>query len=114
MGHAYEMAKASNVTIKLNMDKVPYIKEAREYALMGLVPEGSYNNRNYLEGQYEFQNLETWQEDILFDPQTSGGLLITCTKENSIALLEELNKLEMKSALVGEAVEYSGKYIIVS
>ena len=114
MGHAYEMAKASKVTIKIYMDKVPYIKEARDYALMGLVPEGSYNNRNYLEGQYEFEGLETWQEDILFDPQTSGGLLFTCTRENSAAILEELNKLEMKSKLVGEVVDYSGKYIIVS
>jgi selenide,water dikinase len=113
MGHAYEMAKASNVTMKLRMDEVPYIKEARGYAQMGLVPEGSYNNRHYLEGQYQFENLETWQEDILFDPQTSGGLLITCTREDSYAILEELNKLEIKSALVGEVVEFSGKYIIV-
>jgi len=114
MGHAYEMAKASNVTLKLYKDKIPFIKEAKEYAEMGMVPEGSYNNRHYLDGQYQFNNVPEWQEDILFDPQTSGGLLVTCTREDSAAILEELNTLELKSTLIGEVVKFYEKYIIVS
>jgi selenide,water dikinase len=114
MGHAYEMASASAVTIRLFKDSLPCISEAREYAEMGLVPEGSYNNRAYLEGKYEFAGVEEWQADILFDPQTSGGLLVTCTAEESVKLLEELNGLELKSSVIGRAEEYSGKHIIVS
>lgn len=114
MGHAYEMASASDVTIRLFKDKLPCIKEAREYAEMGLVPEGSYNNRAYLEGKYELVSVEDWQADILFDPQTSGGLLVTCSPEESEKLLEELNRLELKSSVIGRAEEYSGKHIIVS
>jgi selenide,water dikinase len=114
MGHAYEMASASDVTIRLFKDKLPCIKEAREYAEMGLVPEGSYNNRAYLEGKYELVSVEDWQADILFDPQTSGGLLVTCSPEESVKLLEELNRLELKSSVIGRAEEYSGKHIIVS
>jgi len=114
MGHAYEMASASDVTIRLFKDSLPYLREAREYAEMGLVPEGSYNNRAYLEGRYEFAGVEEWQADILFDPQTSGGLMVTCTEEESVKLLEELNRLELKSSVIGLAEEYSGKHIIVS
>jgi selenide,water dikinase len=114
MGHAYEMASASNVTIRIFKEKLPYIKEAREYAEIGLVPEGSYNNRAYLVGKYEFRGVEEWQADIMFDPQTSGGLLFTCTKEESGKILEELNKLELKSYIIGQAEEYSSKHIIVS
>jgi len=114
MGHAYEMASASDVTIRIFKDRLPYIKEAREYAEIGLVPEGSYNNRAYLVGKYDFEGVEEWQADIIFDPQTSGGLLFTCTKEEAGKILEELDKLELKSYIIGQAEEYSGKHIIVS
>jgi len=114
MGHAYEMASASDVTIRIFKDKLPYIKEAKEYAEIGLVPEGSYNNRAYLVGKYDFRGVEEWQADIVFDPQTSGGLLFTCTKEEAGKILEELDKLELKSYIIGQAEEYSGKHIIVS
>jgi len=114
MGHAYEMASASGVTIRLFKDRLPYISEAREYAEIGLVPEGSYNNRAYLTGKYEFAGVEEWQADILFDPQTSGGLLFTCTEQVVGEILEELNRLEIKSSVVGRAEEFSGKYIIAS
>lgn len=114
MGHAYEMASASDVTIRIFKDRLPYIKEAREYAEIGLVPEGSYNNRAYLVGKYEFEGVEEWQADIIFDPQTSGGLLFTCTKEEAGKILEELDNLELKSYIIGQAEEYSGKHIIVS
>ncbi len=114
MGHAYEMASASGVTIRLFKDRLPYIREAKEYAQIGLVPEGSYNNRAYLDGKYEFIGVEEWQADILFDPQTSGGLLFTCTEQAAGEILEELNRLEIKSSVVGRAEEFSGKYIIAS
>lgn len=114
MGHAYEMASASGVTIRIFKDKLPYIREAKEYAEIGLVPGGSYNNRAYLEGKYEFIGVEEWQADILFDPQTSGGLLFTCTEQVAGEILKELNRLEINSSVVGRAEEFSGKYIIAS
>ena len=114
MGHAYEMASASKVTLKLSKDKIPYIEEAREYAQMGLVPAGSYNNRNYIEGKFEFKDTPEWMKDILFDPQTSGGLLITCSREESEKIMCELSKLELKSSVIGEVIPQQGeKYIIV-
>lgn len=113
MGHCYEMAESSKVTIKLNKNNIPYIEEAREYADMGLVPAGSYNNRAYLEGKYELNDVPEWMEDILFDPQTSGGLLISCSREEAEKVLLELNELELKSSIIGEVEEFTGMYISV-
>ena len=113
MGHCYEMAKASKVTLKLWKDKIPYIQQAKEYAQMGLVPTGSYRNRDYIKGKYELINVEPWMEDILFDPQTSGGLLVSCTIKESEKLIEELSKLELKSQIIGEVTALEDKYIIV-
>jgi selenide,water dikinase len=114
MGHAYEMAEASDVTLKLCKDKIPYIKEAKEYAEIGLVPEGAYNNRKYIEGKFKFKNTPEWMKDILFDPQTSGGLLITCSKTESIKIMAELSKLELPSAIIGEVITKQEEgYIII-
>lgn len=113
MGHGYEMASGSNVTLKLFKDKIPYIYEAKEYAEMGLVPEGSYNNRTYLQGKYELKDVPEWMEDILFDPQTSGGLLFSCSEDESEKILKELNELKLKSSIVGKVLTYEESYIVV-
>lgn len=114
MGHAYEMASGSeNVTIRLYKDSVPYIEEAKEYAQMGLVPAGAYNNRGYLDGKYQLVDLEEWLEDMLFDPQTSGGLLVSISKNKASEMLKELNKLEIKSSIIGEVIPFTGRYILV-
>lgn len=113
MGHAYEMASGSKVTLKLYKDSIPYIKEAKEYAEFGLIPEGTYNNKRYLEGKYLLNHVEEWMEDILFDPQTSGGLLVTCSREEGETLLKRLQELELESNIIGEVLPEGDKYIIV-
>lgn len=113
MGHGYEMASASNITIKLFKDKIPVVSGAREFANMGLVPAGTYNNKNYLLGKYELRGVEQWLEDILFDPQTSGGLLVSLPKEEVDEMLKELNELHIKSAIIGEVIDKGTVPIIV-
>lgn len=112
MGHGYEMASASGVTLKLYASRIPYIQEAREYAEMGLVPAGAYRNKDYLKGKYSIENVPEWMEDILFDPQTSGGLLITCSRTEATKIMEELSKLEVKSSVIGEVIPFQGKKYI--
>ena len=80
---------------------------------MGLVPEGSYNNRAYLDGKYELKNVEPWMEDILFDPQTSGGLLVSLSKEESLKLMKEFEEKNIPAWVIGEAIEKEDKYIVV-
>ena len=80
---------------------------------MGLIPAGCYNNKKYLQGKYELRNIEPWLEDVLFDPQTSGGLLISISSSEGKALMEKLSKLEIPSQIIGEVVPKGEKYIIV-
>ncbi len=105
MGHGYEMASASDITIKLFKDKIPVIKGAREYAEMGLVPAGTYNNKGYLDGKYKLEDIPEWLEDALFDPQTSGGLLISTPSDQVQSMMERLMKLDIKPAIIGEVIE---------
>ncbi|CAB1240144.1 Selenide, water dikinase [Clostridiaceae bacterium BL-3] len=114
MGHGYEMASASDVTLKLYGNKIPYISEAKGYAEMGIVPAGAYKNRKYIEGKYSIKNIPGWMEDILFDPQTSGGLLFTCSESEAYKIMNETCGLEIKPSIIGEIVPLQGKkYIIV-
>lgn len=113
MGHGYEMASASDITIKLFKDKIPVIKGAREYAEMGLVPAGTYNNKGYLENKYKLVDIPEWLEDILFDPQTSGGLLISTPKDQVESMMERLMDLEIKSSIIGEVIDKDEVPLIV-
>lgn len=113
MGHTYEMASASEVTFKLYKEQLPLINGVKEYAEMGLIPIGSYNNRKYLEGKYELKNIPIWLQDVLFDPQTSGGLLISASPTEAKQIMEELSKLELLSKIIGEVIPMGDKHIIV-
>lgn len=113
MGHGYEMASASKITIRLFKDSIPVVSGAKEFAEMGLVPAGTYNNKKYLAGKYELKDVDQWMEDILFDPQTSGGLLISLPRSEADNLMKELNQLELKSAVIGEVIEEGKVPIIV-
>lgn len=113
IGHAYEMAEPSKKTFRIFKDAIPFIKEAKEYASMGLIPAGCYENKRYLEGKYLLNNVESWIEDILFDPQTSGGLLISCKEKDYIDILTRLEKLEVESAVIGRVEDFNDAYIVV-
>lgn len=113
MGHSYEMASASKVSFKIYKELISYIEEAKEYAQMGIVPEGAYRNRDYLNGKYELKNVPEWLEDIIFDPQTSGGLLLSISKDYSEKIIKELSNLELESSIIGEVISLDEKIIIV-
>ena len=86
LGHAYEMASASNVQLVIESTKVPFFEEAKQYALMGLNPEGLYNNKEYLENKVQFvDGLAQEIQDLLFDPQTSGGLLFSMSESEALS-----------------------------
>lgn len=113
LGHSLEMAEGSNVTIKIYSSKIPVIEKAFELAHMGLVPAGAYSNTNYVGEKVLFSNeIAQNLKDILFDPQTSGGLLISVTKEKVDLLLKELENTPTQYAVVGEVLE-KDKYPII-
>ncbi len=106
VGHAGEMAENSGVAIELYHDRVPYISEVPEFAEMGLSPEGMYANREFRAAMTEGAGgVPEGLLDILYDPQTSGGLLISVSPETAGTMLDQLRQAGGKeAAIVGQVV----------
>ncbi|MDO4460481.1 MAG: selenide, water dikinase SelD [Clostridia bacterium] len=114
MGHSYEMAQGSNVTVHIKANDVPYHKEAFELASMGLIPEGAYRNRRYAEAGVKLKrDIPLALQDIFFDPQTSGGLMFALPEEEAEACLEELKKFIPEAKIIGYVTEKQDSYIIL-
>ena len=114
LGHGLEMAEGSGVTIKIYGRSVPYIQEAKEYSQMGLIPEGAYNNRKFIGDKIMIdESIPEYLRDILYDPQTSGGLLISVARENVDQLLESLSNSPVEFGVVGEVMPKEEKQLIV-
>ncbi len=111
MGHSYEMARGSDCSIHIMADQVPYHPEAYELADMGFIPAGAYRNREYAEQGVKVQgNIDRAMQDIFYDPQTSGGLLIALPETYSEDCLRQLQEHIAQAAIVGyvtERMEYS-------
>ncbi|TCS91160.1 selenophosphate synthase [Keratinibaculum paraultunense] len=114
LGHALEMAENSEVSIKIYHKRIPLISNTLEYAQMGLVPQGAYNNRKYIGDNVKFNNqISEEMEDVLFDPQTSGGLLISIPKEEVDQLIKALTNNPTSYSIIGEVIEKEEQYLIV-
>ena len=110
MGHGYEMAVGSNVSLHINKENIRVIEECIDYVKDGFIPEGTYSNKNYLKGKI-FCNCEEWFEDILFEPQTSGGLLFSIDCNDLFEFEKRLNDKNVFYEVIGDVREFSGKYI---
>ncbi len=104
LGHALEMANASQCGMVLRTSRVPILSFAREYAQMGLVPAGTYANRNYCHQSLTVDPaIPSHLLDILADAQTSGGLLISVTENRAAEMLEKLKARGIReAAVIGE------------
>jgi selenide,water dikinase len=115
LGHMCEMVVDTDAGIRLQASRVPYFPEAMEYAQMGLVPAGTYKNREFREAFVDFApSVDRFMQDILFDAQTSGGLLISVAREGANELLSELKRRGIASAtVIGEVVSEPKEKILV-
>ncbi len=112
LGHSFEMAQGSGCTIHIQTEQVPYHEEAYELACMGFIPAGAYRNREYAESSVKVcGDISRAMQDILYDPQTSGGLLIAIPEESSKACLEELQAVIPQAAIVGYVTEKQDAWI---
>ena len=106
LGHSFEMAQGSNCTVHIQVDKVPLHPEALELAAMGLIPAGAYRNREYAEGGVKVRgNISLAIQDILYDPQTSGGLLFSLPVNQADACLALLKQAVPGAAIIGYVTE---------
>lgn len=113
LGHCAEMASASKVSFDIYVDDVAYIDGAVELAQMGLVPAGSYKNREYSGHMVEAGDATETDIDLLYDPQTSGGLLISVAPEYADDIMNafEAHGLETRASRIGTVREADEKWI---
>ena len=139
-GHALEMAGGSDVSFCISLSALPVMEGALEHASMGFLPAGAYRNREFAEKDCEFlwRNADPdtiangtedgsddkkradasvteqlpEREDLVFDPQTSGGLLLSMDPEDAATAMERLEGLSLPCALIGRVTELQKKHLI--
>lgn len=115
LGHACQVAEHSQIGIKIHPASVPYFPEVVEFARQGLCPGGLYRNRGFYSERVKFvAEVPEHMKDILFDAQTSGGLLISIAPEVAKQLLDRLHQAGVQdAAIIGEVVsEPEGKILV--
>ena len=109
LGHAYEMAEASSVGIRFNFDKIPFISGAHSYAEQFIFPGGSYDNRLYFGSSVHFDpSLDEPSQMLLFDSQTSGGLLLAVPPDKLDQLLSRAAQMAQPVWVIGEVMQGKG------
>ena len=103
MGHLSHMVRASGVTARINADRVPILMGALELARAGIGPGGTERNKAYFGPNVTFApGLEAALIAVLFDPQTSGGLLVSAAGKKAEALLQRLSENDVSASVIGE------------
>jgi selenide,water dikinase len=115
LGHTWEMACASKVTIEIDASAVPLLEGALELASEGMLTSGDKTNREYVGADVEIapsvdQNLAK----LLFDPQTAGGMLIAIPENKADSLLQALGKHYPHARTIARVLPESPRKIIVS
>ena len=108
LGHACEMAQGSGVELELRVEDIDLIPEAVELARMGILPAGMYRNRAFAEGEVDAGDTDLCKQDLLYDPQTAGGLLMAVDPADADALFAELGQCVPSAQRIGVVKEYQG------
>jgi selenide,water dikinase len=114
LGHAWEMARASKVTIEIDANAVPLLDGALELASRGMLTSGDKTNREYVGADIEIDSsVDENLVRLLFDPQTAGGMLIAIHEDKAAALLSTLNKNYPKAQIIGRVLPSGPRSIAV-
>ena len=114
LGHAWEMACASNVTIEIDSVRLPLIKGALELAAQGLLTSGDKTNREYVGAEVEIAGtVDPNLVKLFYDPQTAGGLLLSISEDKAEDLLTELRQYYSHAEIIGRVTERGAKAIVL-
>ena len=108
MGHLLEMTQGSGAGAVIDVRGIALVEESLRLAEMGILPEGMYRNRSFAESSVDGGDVSLAVQDMLYDPQTSGGLLMAVDPEDADALFEELEPSVPRAQRIGRIEEYSG------
>ena len=112
LGHSYEMASGSRKSFVLDSSALPFLPQAVEMAEMGIVPQGAYNNRSWMGCSSSFsEKVPLAVTDIMFDPQTSGGLLISVPEKEGLRLINTMQQHLSSVSVIGHVEDFSGTYV---
>jgi len=114
LGHTFEMIEGTGIGVKIFVEKVPMIEQVRELASMGILPAGLYRNKEFWKKAIlNLEQVDPVALDILFDPQTSGGLLIAIKSDEAWAMVDELRSKGIGAAVIGQFVDTHPSTIIL-
>ena len=113
MGHGLEMAEGSGVSLRIQTEAVTLLPGAVAFAEMGILPEGMYRNREFAQHQVDIGTTPLAVTDVLFDPQTSGGLLLAAAPKDAAAVWEALRRAVHWAQRIGVVVEAQDKAILL-
>ena len=109
LGHAMEMAKASGVSLKFEFAKIPFVAGAKKYAAEGTFPGGAFDNKSYFSGQVQFaDSIGEPDQMLLFDPQTSGCLLLGVPSRRLDSFLARAKEMDQAAWVVGKVETGTG------
>ena len=113
LGHAMEMTEASGVSLRFRLADIPFISGARRYAEQGSFPGGAFDNKNHFAGKVEFDSsIDEPNQMLLFDPQTSGGLLLGVPQQKLEAFLARATEIDQPAWLIGVGQEGKGIEVV--
>lgn len=115
-GHALETARASKASLVIETKKLEVLPDALFYASMGLVPEGTYRNKEFNKKDVRIEEqVDEALEDLVFDPQTSGGLLVSLPGRDAETVLRKLEQVgyPLKAGIVGFVTDLQDKYLFI-
>ena len=108
------MASGSNKTINIFSESLPIIADALEYAKMGIIPEGMYNNLEFLKNFFKVSsNITQEMTDLLLDPQTSGGLLLSMPENDALEYVSRMELFNPWTKIIGEVTDKKDYSIII-
>lgn len=109
LGHGMEMVEASGVSLRLDLATIPFVSGARKYAKQGLFPGGAFDNKTHFESKVRFvDSIDEPDQMLLFDPQTSGGLLLGVPRAKLDAFLSRAHDIGQAAWIIGEVEEGAG------
>ncbi len=113
LGHGLEMAQASEAGFRLSYKAIPFVSCAQKYALQWTFPGGASDNKAYFESLVHFDpSINEMNQMLLFDPQTSGGLLLAVPPDQIESFFAEAQKINQPAWIIGEVISEHGIHII--
>lgn len=114
LGHAWEVAKASQVTFEIDAAKIPLLPHILELVGQGMLTRGDRVNRDYIGTDIQLSAAVSKEmQSLLYDPQTAGGLLICITEDRANELLEKLRQQYLQAAIIGRVVKQKATSLVI-